>query len=142
MTTRYEFYIAGQPKLAKPHHDKIAGIPNVYLWNGVTITEDQDYGTLYGFPHAATFSVALGLAIVEKSEPLTGDEFRFLRKRLKLTQVELAERFRVSEQTVANYEKSKTEPGPADIALRLMYPAEHGNADTGKWRMVERRNAA
>ena len=46
---------------------------------------------------------------------------RFLRERMELTQADLAKELWVSEQTVANYEKKKTEAGPADRALRLLF---------------------
>ena len=40
---------------------------------------------------------------------------------MELRQADLAQDLRVTEQTVANYEKGKTEPGPADLALRFLY---------------------
>jgi transcriptional regulator with XRE-family HTH domain len=48
---------------------------------------------------------------------------RFLRKRLGSTQAELGRELWVREQTVANYEKGKTDAGPADRALRLLFLA-------------------
>jgi transcriptional regulator with XRE-family HTH domain len=51
-----------------------------------------------------------------------GSEIRFLRKQLELTQRELADRMRVSDQTIANYEKDATPvPGATDMSLRIMY---------------------
>jgi transcriptional regulator with XRE-family HTH domain len=53
---------------------------------------------------------------------MMGAEFRFLRKQMELTQAELACLMRVSEQTIANYEKGKTaDLGPADPFMRLAY---------------------
>ena len=48
---------------------------------------------------------------------------RFLRKRMGATQAGLAKELWVSEQTVANYEKGKTDAGPADRALRFLFLA-------------------
>jgi transcriptional regulator with XRE-family HTH domain len=56
-----------------------------------------------------------------KATPMTGEEFRFLRKQMDLTQSQLAERLDVDEQTVANYEKSKTKAGPANTAMRHLF---------------------
>jgi len=60
---------------------------------------------------------------VRKPERLTGAEMRFLRKRMGATQSDLGAELWVSEQTVANYEKGKTDAGPADRALRFLFLA-------------------
>jgi transcriptional regulator with XRE-family HTH domain len=44
-------------------------------------------------------------------------------KRMEMTQADLARELRVSEQTVANYEKGKTGRGPADKVLRMLFLA-------------------
>jgi DNA-binding transcriptional regulator YiaG len=128
--TRYEFYIKGCPKLAKPFHFAAVGLPNVYLLSGVTIEDDPDYGRIVTVEKMEDLYRAIGLRVTLKDEALTGDEMRFLRKEMGLTQTELAKRLRVNSQTVANYEKGKTERGAADAAMRLLYlshkaPSEH-----------------
>ena len=52
---------------------------------------------------------------------MSGEELRFLRKELGLTQEALAQRLRVNVQTVANYEKGKTGMAAAETAVRAMY---------------------
>jgi transcriptional regulator with XRE-family HTH domain len=52
---------------------------------------------------------------------MTGAGFRFLRKQLELTQAQLGKRLRVSDQTIANYEKGHTSLGPADPLIRGFY---------------------
>ena len=42
-------------------------------------------------------------------------------ERGRLTQAELAERLRLDEQTVANFEKGKRAHGAIDVAVRMMY---------------------
>lgn len=65
---------------------------------------------------------AIGLHIVEKLEPMSGREFRFLCKQMGLTQPELAEHLGVTDEMVANYEKGKTgDFGPADGWMRIHY---------------------
>jgi DNA-binding transcriptional regulator YiaG len=67
---------------------------------------------------------AIGLHIVENTNPMTGAEFRFLRKQMQLSQAELAKRLGVTDQTVANYEKGKSGKdglGPADPYMRAIY---------------------
>jgi DNA-binding transcriptional regulator YiaG len=73
--------------------------------------------------------MAIAFSLVAKHERLTGPEMRFLRKRMGATQTDLAQELWVSEQTIANYEKGKTDAGPADRALRFLFLA-HVAADT------------
>jgi DNA-binding transcriptional regulator YiaG len=123
MTTRYTFSLKGRQALAKPYHFKGAGLPNVYLRSGVKIEKDQDYGELVTIEKLPGLFHAIAFTLVAKPEPLTGGEMRFLRKRMDATQADLARELRVSEQTVANYEKGATKDGPADTAVRLLYIA-------------------
>ena len=122
MSNRMEFYIKGQPYLPKRHHLKGIGLSNVYLLNGVTFEDDPDYGRLSTITDIPGLHRAIGLKIVTKPQSLAGDELRFLRKQMKLTQEALAEHLHVGGQTVANYEKCKTENlGPADPLVRMLY---------------------
>jgi putative transcriptional regulator len=123
MTARYEFAIKGRRHLPKPYHFKGSGLPNVYLLNGVKIEHDPDYGDLITIDRLPDLFIAIAFRLVMKSDQLTGAEMRFLRKRMELTQAHLAKELWVSEQTVANYEKSKTQDGPADRALRFLFLA-------------------
>jgi DNA-binding transcriptional regulator YiaG len=121
MTERCEFYIKGRPPLHEAYHYKGAGLPNIYLLNGVTFEDDPDYGELVTIHNLNGLHRAIGLQIVERPTPMTAGEFRFLRKQMKLTQAGLAARMRVSDQTIANYEKGKTQPGVADPHLRFLF---------------------
>jgi putative transcriptional regulator len=123
MTARYEFALKGRRHLAKPYHFKASGLPNVYLLSGVKIERDADHGELVTIDHLPDLIMAIAFRLVSKPDRLTGAEMRFLRKRMGVTQADLAKELWVSEQTVANYEKGKTEPGPADRALRLLFLA-------------------
>jgi DNA-binding transcriptional regulator YiaG len=123
MTARYEFALKGRRGLPKAYHFKGSGLPNVYLLNGVKVEQDPDYGELVTIDHLPDLFMAIAFMLVRKPERLTGPEMRFLRKRMKMTQAELAKELWVSDQTVANYEKGKTEDGPADRALRLLFLA-------------------
>jgi transcriptional regulator with XRE-family HTH domain len=126
MTKRYEFFLKGRPHSAKPYHLKGVGLPNVYLLNGFKIEVDPHYGRLVTIEKLPSLHKAIGLRLVLKKGPLTGDELRFLRKQMKWTQVELGASLGVTHQTVANYEKGKTGKGEtgagaADIAVRFLY---------------------
>ena len=123
MTTRHEFAFKCRRHLPKPYHFKASGLPNVYLRNGVKIERDPDYGELITIDHLPDLIMAIAFSLVRKPERLTGAEMRFLRKRMGATQSDLGAELWVSEQTVANYEKGKTDAGPADRALRFLFLA-------------------
>jgi DNA-binding transcriptional regulator YiaG len=107
MTKRAEFLIRGRWRLAEPFHYTASGLHNIFLLNGVTI-EDTSYGPMVEIKNLNGLHHAIGLYIIEKPEPMTGAEFRFLRKQMELTQDELARVMKTTDQTVANYEKGKT----------------------------------
>jgi DNA-binding transcriptional regulator YiaG len=122
MNERLEFYIKGHRRLREPYHLKAVGLPNVYLLNGVTFENDPEHGELVSIENMRGLLGAIGLHIIEKPTPMTGAEFRFLRKQMGLTQAALAKPMHVSDQTIANYEKANTRlAGPADPHMRILY---------------------
>ena len=157
---RHEFLMTGQPRLPEPFHYTLCGLPNVYLLNGVAFHEDDGYGPSYEIRDIDGLHDAIAAHIVERTGAmLTGPELRFLRKRMRKTQSELARLLRVTEQTVANYEKGVTAiAGPADFAVRVLYllhvlPPDAGRAmidelartvatsEPSKTRLIPRRTA-
>jgi DNA-binding transcriptional regulator YiaG len=121
MTKRAEFWIQGRERLAEPFQYSASGLNNIFLLSGVTI-EKTSYGPIVEIENLNGLHHAIGLSIIEKPEPMTGAEFRFLRKQMELTQDELARVMKTTNQTVANYEKGKTaDLGPADPLMRLTY---------------------
>lgn len=120
MSKRVKFRLKGHPKLAKPYRYKESGLSNIYLTSGVTI-ENTDYGRMVSIEQINELHRAIGLYIIEKEEPMNGAEFRFLRKQMDLTQPELAKAMKISDQTIANYEKSKTKLQMADPMMRFIY---------------------
>jgi putative transcriptional regulator len=134
MNERHEYFIKGQPLLPEPFHYTLSGLPNVYLLNGVVFHEDEGYGASYEIQDLDGLHDAIAAHIVERTgQIMTGAELRFLRKRMKKTQADLAGLLRVNEQTVANYEKGVTAvAGPADLAVRLVYMLYVLPPDAGK----------
>jgi DNA-binding transcriptional regulator YiaG len=121
MTQRAEFCIKGIDLLAEPYHYVASGLDNIYLLNGVS-HDDTPYGRMVTIKNLNGLHRAIGLHIIEKKEQMPGPEFRFLRKQMGLTQAELAKIMRVTDQTVANYEKGNTTDfGPADAFMRSTY---------------------
>lgn len=120
MSKRTNFFIEGKKLLAKPFHYSASGLDNIYLLNGVT-DEITDYGSMVHIDNINGLHRAIGLHIIEKDEPMDGAEFRFLRKQMKLTQVQVADSLKVTDQTVANYEKGSGPIGPAEPYLKMAY---------------------
>jgi DNA-binding transcriptional regulator YiaG len=121
MSERANFFIEGRKMLAKPYHYLASGLDNIFLLNGVMETETS-YGPMVHIENINGLHHAIGLHIVEKNEPMRGAEFRFLRKQLGITQVKLAGLFKVTDQTIANYEKEETPmDGAAEAYLKAAY---------------------
>jgi putative transcriptional regulator len=120
MNDRVEFFIGGRERLAEAYQYFASGLDNVFLANGVSI-EETPYGPMVTIENLNGLHRAIGLHIVEKAAPLTGAEFRFLRKQMNRTQRDMAAVMKISDQTIANYEKGKSELGPADPLMRLTY---------------------
>jgi len=120
MRERIEFFLKGRELLAEPYHYVASDLDNIYLLNGVT-EQATAYGPMVTIEDLNGLHHAIGLYIIEKPDLMTGPEFRFLRKQLDLTQAQLGRYLRISDQTVANYEKGHTCLGPADPVLRGLY---------------------
>jgi DNA-binding transcriptional regulator YiaG len=60
-------------------------------------------------------------ALVSKPSPLTGDELRFLRNELDVSQKSLASTFGISEQSIARWEKQGEASPEGDRLMRLVY---------------------
>lgn len=106
--------------LATPYHYLASGLDTIFLLNGVT-EKKTAYGPMLHIVNINGLHHAIGLHIVEKTEPMEGPEFRFLRKQMRLSQAKVAKHIGVTDQTVANYEKGKTGLGPAEAWMRTHY---------------------
>jgi DNA-binding XRE family transcriptional regulator len=136
MSERAEFHVRGQPLDGTPLHYTASGLDYVYLRSGFTVEDDPDYGRIVTIDDEDSLHRSIGLYIVTRSRPLTGAEFRFLRKQMRYTQKALADDIGVNEQTVANYEKGKPIPQRAENYIRLTFivwmTPEHARADVIK----------
>jgi len=103
------------------YHYIESGLTNIYLKNGVK-TEHFDGEEYTSINDIDSLHKIIGHTIVMRKIPLSGQSFRFLRTELNVSQNILGNRFGVSEQTIARYEKGQTQiPRTTDIALRTLY---------------------
>ena len=113
------------------------GLRNVWLVSGYR-AQRTPHGDAVAIEDIAGLHRVIARTIVGRPGPITGAEFRFLRKELELSQEALARYLGCDVQALARWEKGRSRvPGPADRFLRGL-TREHadGNADIRK--LVER----
>ena len=113
--------------MKKPYHYTECGLDYVYLVDGYDVIETS-YGKAVQLANAGKLDRAIALAVVRRQNRLTGQEVRFLRGLLDTTQAELGATLGKDAQTVARWEKGKTEVPPTeDIAIRQIYLEKTGH---------------
>jgi len=101
------------------YHYTESGLKNVWLQNGYVLVETP-YGDGVSIEDADGLHEVLALRIACKSGPVDGDEFRFLRTLLGLSQSAVARMLKVTEQTVSLWERKDRVPIAAGTHLRLL----------------------
>jgi len=105
----------------KPYHYTECGLESVYLLDGFEI-EETAYGWAVRFQNVDGLHKAIAMDLIHGTRRLNGNEFRFLRTELGLTQANLGNMLDVDSQTVARWEKGQSGvSGPADKMLRFLY---------------------
>lgn len=75
---------------------------------------------------------AIGLFLVTNKKDLTGEEVRFLRNEMLMSQLTLANLLGLSEQAIRRWENGKIDiPKPSESLIRLLY-REHIHNQDGK----------
>jgi DNA-binding transcriptional regulator YiaG len=122
MTMQFHKIDGGAPE-GMPLHYTACGLDDVYLVNGFkqAVVDGDEFVTIEDLDNLWK---AIGLHLVTKKKVLAPKEIRFLREHMDFTQAELGARLRVSDQTIARWEKGLSDPdGPADFALRAVFLA-------------------
>jgi putative transcriptional regulator len=103
------------------YHYKECGLSNIYLKNGYKIVEYEKRSGV-GISNMDLLHRSIGDSILNKTFLMTGEEIRFLRIELDLSQKDLAGVLGSTDQTVANFEKNKSPHSKADdIIIRMLY---------------------
>lgn len=107
-------------------HYTACGLDDVYLLNGFS-RENIDGEEHITIADLDGLWKAIGLHLVTERKVLAPKELRFLREHMRMTQAELAAKIRVSDQSIARWEKGKLEsvPGPADFMIRVLFLASN-----------------
>jgi DNA-binding transcriptional regulator YiaG len=118
---------------SRRYHYTECGLDNVYLVSGFEYV-DTPRGRAVRIRDIDGLHRAIGRTLVREKKDLNGKEFRFLRHELNMTQQHLASLLGVDVQTIARWEKGKTQiTGPAQALVRLLYE-EHTH---GRRKIIE-----
>jgi DNA-binding transcriptional regulator YiaG len=113
--------------MKKPYHYTECGLDYVYLMDGFKVVE-TGHGPVVQIANASKLDRAIAMAVVGHQKRLTDQDVRFLRGLLDMTQEQLGRILGKDAQTVARWEKGKTElPPTEDIAIRQIYLEETGH---------------
>jgi DNA-binding transcriptional regulator YiaG len=112
-------------------HYTDCGLDYVYLLNGYTIHE-TDHGQGVSIMDARKLHERIALTIISQPSALQGQDVRFLRGMLRLSQEALARVLRQQRGSVARWEAEPQReiPGAADSALRMFYALKAGGHET------------
>jgi DNA-binding transcriptional regulator YiaG len=106
-----------------PYHYVGSGLANVYLVGVKYWVCNQCQLQSAEIPALKHLLAAIGRTVVEKQSPLTGSQVRYLRKRLRQTQVDFAQMIGLSSQRLCTLEGSdtKTFAEGRDKLVRFIY---------------------
>ena len=103
------------------YHYTECGLSNIYLINGYKLVETSQ-GNAVSINDIDGLHKAIGMFLVHSKKDFYGDEIRFLRHEMLISQATLADLLGVSEQTVRRWENNKINiPKPSESLLRLLY---------------------
>lgn len=117
-------------KTGKLYHYTECGLSNVYLENGFNVLKTP-YGDAVSVDNVHELHKVVAQYLITNKQKLSGEEFRFLRIELDMSQKKLGFLMGVSDQTIASWEKDKIEiQAYGDIFIRVIYREFFGgNAD-------------
>ena len=104
----------------KLHQMKGIGLSNVYLRNGFTM-EDSDGDETISYENLAGLYLEIGRAIASTPFTLRAEEFRFMRKQLRMSQADIAALFDKTDQAVAKWEKGLLPVPKAESTLLKVF---------------------
>ena len=102
------------------YHFIESGLTHIWLRNGYTV-EDSPYGPTVSFKDIFGLHRAIAYALIDKSGSLAGEEIRYLRLHMELSQESLGDLIGIGAQSVALWEKNRSRiTATAEKLLRLV----------------------
>jgi DNA-binding transcriptional regulator YiaG len=128
----------GLDQMTEGYHYTACGLDYIYLMNGFTVREHPEHGRGVSIKDARGLHDAIARFIVASPTPLRGQEVRFLRSMLKVSQEGLAKILGQKRGSVARWEGAshKAIPGHANRALRYFFALNADGRELGK-KLVE-----
>jgi DNA-binding transcriptional regulator YiaG len=112
-------------------HYRASGLDHVVLVNGYETVESSGK-TFIRIHSPDALHAAIGHFLATKPGRLTGQELRYLRRGIDLSQEELGNLLEYQRPQVVQWEKGDSEiPVPVELAVRAMYLGERENAPLG-----------
>jgi DNA-binding transcriptional regulator YiaG len=113
----------------KAYHYRACGLDYIYLQNGVK-HHNTPYGKGVSIFAADQLHEVIAREIVSSPRPIRGQEVRFLRSLLDISQADLARTLGTTRISVTRWEKKANDPlpGTADTAMRLIYTSHMDKA--------------
>jgi DNA-binding transcriptional regulator YiaG len=105
------------------YHYTRCGLDNVWLVNGYHVEDLGEYGQSTVVENVEQLERVIACDLVNLDRPLTGQEFRFLRVMLDLSQTAVGRFMGKDYQSVGRWEAKERRPVPrfADVAIRQRY---------------------
>lgn len=102
------------------YHYTQCGLSNIYLKNGYEVKETP-YGKGVSIDNADGLHMAIAKSVIDKIGNLDGEELRFLRIELDLSQKRLGEYLGRTDQAVALWEKTGNIPKEVNFLVRHIF---------------------
>ncbi|MDX3976698.1 helix-turn-helix domain-containing protein [Shinella sp.] len=114
------------------HHYTESGLQNVVI-SGIPVEVDDEGDEIITIPAINELHQVIALGIINHSKGMSGDELRFLRTEMGLTQSELAELVHKDKQSIGRWERGEIELNSSAEALirrlaieKLQLPSDAG----------------
>lgn len=118
----------------KKYHYTECGLDYVWLANGFKIHETK-YGKGVSFSDAEQLHEVIAHAVINSPIPIRGQEVRFLRSVLDISQAALGKLLgNMARDTIAKYESAKDEPIPTPIDHLIRYVYSEMKKDNSRIR--------
>lgn len=111
------------------HHYTESGLSNVYI-SGIAVELDDDGDEIITVPAINELHRVIALGIVNHSKGMSGEELRFLRSEMGMTQAELADTVHRDKQSIGRWERGEVELDSSAEALIRRLAIEKLNLPT------------
>ncbi len=109
--------------IRKPYHFVGSGLPNVYLVGVEYEVDRETQEQRAAIPRLPDLLTWIAVTLLSKEAPLTGDELRFLRKRVGKSSKDFAQLLGVTSEQYSRIENGSRLTPPNDKLVRLLVMA-------------------